>query len=72
MQLYALTDQGTAALHQYELCTQALEEELGVPPEQATQQLYQDIKENRNSPRDHSLIHPFQLRKIASLTKKMH
>ncbi|MBV7334899.1 hypothetical protein KFU94_43005 [Chloroflexi bacterium TSY] len=49
MKLYALTDQGTASLRQYELCLQALEEELGVPPEQVTQDLYWEIRENRIS-----------------------
>jgi len=50
MQLYAWAGQRGAALHQYRACVQALEEELGVPPLEATTKLYQAIKENQIPP----------------------
>lgn len=46
MLLYAWAGQRTAALHQYRECVQALEQELGVSPLEATTRLYQLIKEN--------------------------
>jgi predicted ATPase/DNA-binding SARP family transcriptional activator len=46
MLLYAWAGQRTAALHQYRECVQALEQELGVAPLEATTQLYQALKEN--------------------------
>jgi DNA-binding SARP family transcriptional activator len=45
MWLYAQTGQNTAALRQYDACTQVLERELGVSPHTETRQLYLDIKE---------------------------
>jgi predicted ATPase/DNA-binding SARP family transcriptional activator len=51
MQLYAWAGQRAAALHQYRECVQALEQELGVAPLEATSQLYQAIKENQIPPR---------------------
>ncbi len=48
MQLYAWSGQRAAALRQYGECQRVLEEELGVPPEEATTQLFQAIRENRD------------------------
>jgi predicted ATPase/DNA-binding SARP family transcriptional activator len=50
MQLYAWSDQRTAALQQYRECVRLLNEELGVRPLEATIQLYTLIKENRLPP----------------------
>ena len=50
MQLYAWAGQRAAALRQYQECTRILEEELAVPPEEETTQLYQAIKEKRVLP----------------------
>jgi predicted ATPase/DNA-binding SARP family transcriptional activator len=44
MQLYARAGQPAAALRQYETCVQILEEELGVPPQEETQQLHRAIQ----------------------------
>ncbi len=46
MALYAWNGQRAAALQQYRECVQALEQELGVSPLEATTHLYQRIKEN--------------------------
>jgi DNA-binding SARP family transcriptional activator len=43
MQLYYLAGDRTAALRQYDQCTQCLREELGVTPSRRTLQLYQQI-----------------------------
>jgi predicted ATPase/DNA-binding SARP family transcriptional activator len=45
MQLYAQAGQPAAALRQYETCVQILEEELGLPPQEETEQLYRAIQE---------------------------
>ncbi len=50
MELYAWAGQRAAALRQYRECVRVLEQELGVPPLEATTQLYQAIKENRAPP----------------------
>jgi len=50
MQLYAWSGQRAAALRQYGECERDLQEELGVPPEEETTQVYQAIKENRDLP----------------------
>jgi DNA-binding SARP family transcriptional activator/predicted Ser/Thr protein kinase len=50
MQLYAWSGQRAAALRQYAECEQVLYEELGVPPEEETTQLYEAIKEKRHPP----------------------
>jgi len=50
MQLYAWAGQRAAALRQYQECARVLEEELAVPPEEETTQLYEDIKQKRESP----------------------
>lgn len=50
MLLYAWSGQRAAALHQYRECRQALEQELGVAPLDATTQLYEALKENRIPP----------------------
>lgn len=47
MRLYAWVGQRAAAFRQYQECAQVLEEELGMPLQGATIQLYQDVKENR-------------------------
>lgn len=44
MELYALNGQQAAALRQYELCMQALVEELGVSPSAETKALYERIR----------------------------
>ena len=50
MRALALSGQRPAALAQYETCVQALEEELGVGPEPATQALYAQIRDGALSP----------------------
>jgi DNA-binding SARP family transcriptional activator len=50
MQLYAWSGQRAAALRQYGECERVLHEELGVPPEEETTQLYNAIKEKRHPP----------------------
>lgn len=50
MQLYARAGQLTAALRQYQLCTQALADELGIEPSSETTTLYEAIKLNRLPP----------------------
>ncbi len=50
MQLYAWNGQRSAALQQYRECVQVLERELGVAPLGSTTQLYQAIKEHRETP----------------------
>lgn len=47
MQLYAWRGQWAAAMRQYETCLRLLEEELGIPPTETTEQLYQAIKAKR-------------------------
>lgn len=47
MELYAWTNQRSAALRQYQDCMRVLDHELGVPPLDETTQLYNAIKENR-------------------------
>lgn len=50
MRLYAWAGQRQAALRQYAECVRLLERELGIPPQMATSELYQAIKENRLPP----------------------
>jgi ABC-type oligopeptide transport system substrate-binding subunit len=50
MQLYTWAGQRALALRQYGECERVLQEELGVPPEEETTQLYQAIKEKRHLP----------------------
>lgn len=45
MQLYAWSDQRSAALNQYQECAQILEKELGELPLKETEELFQSIKE---------------------------
>ncbi|HRW10470.1 MAG TPA: BTAD domain-containing putative transcriptional regulator, partial [Caldilineaceae bacterium] len=52
MRLYAESGQQAAALRQYQLCVQTLEEELGVPPAEETTALYEQI---RTGPRSQGL-----------------
>ena len=50
MRLYYWTDQRAIALRQYQQCAQVLDEELGVPPDDETAQLYQQILAQRAIP----------------------
>ncbi|HEU0027532.1 MAG TPA: AAA family ATPase [Ktedonobacterales bacterium] len=50
MESYALSSQYAAALHQYRECVQTLDSELGVPPLEATTQLYEAILKRRLQP----------------------
>jgi DNA-binding SARP family transcriptional activator len=50
MRLHAWSGQRAAALRQYTECEKILQEELGVPPEEETIQLYKVIKEKRELP----------------------
>ncbi len=50
MRLYDATGQRSAALRQYETCQRRLQEELGVAPEPATIQLFQQISARRAAP----------------------
>jgi TolB-like protein/Tfp pilus assembly protein PilF len=47
MQIYAEQGQAALALKQYQICRDALQRELGVPPEAETERLYRSIKEKR-------------------------
>ena len=47
MQIYARAGQQAAAVRQYDLCRQTLEEELGISPSQETTALYNDIRIGR-------------------------
>ena len=47
MRLFALTDQRSAALRHYELCAQALKEQVGAVPEPETTALYEQIKSGK-------------------------
>ncbi|MEZ4672911.1 MAG: BTAD domain-containing putative transcriptional regulator [Caldilineaceae bacterium] len=47
MRLLAWSDQRAAALHQYQLCVEILQTELGVPPDPATTQLFEEIREGK-------------------------
>ncbi len=50
MKLYAWHGQRAAALRQYRECVRILEEELGVPPQDETTQLYEAIRSNQLAP----------------------
>ena len=50
MRLYAWSGRRSAALRQYEECVAILEDQLGVPPQEATTELYQAIQEGRAPP----------------------
>jgi DNA-binding SARP family transcriptional activator/pimeloyl-ACP methyl ester carboxylesterase len=50
MQLYAWSDQRSAALRQYQECQRLLQEELGIEPEAETQALYEAIKTRQLKP----------------------
>jgi TolB-like protein/DNA-binding SARP family transcriptional activator len=47
MRIYAQHGQAALALKQYQLCRDALQDELGVRPEAETERLYQSIREKR-------------------------
>lgn len=51
MLLYAWSGQRAAALQQYRDCVQVLDQELEVPPLEATTQLYNSIKQNQTASR---------------------
>jgi predicted ATPase/DNA-binding SARP family transcriptional activator len=50
MRLYTWSGHRSAALRQYEECTRILEEQLGVPPQRATTEIYQAIQTGRVPP----------------------
>jgi predicted ATPase/DNA-binding SARP family transcriptional activator/uncharacterized protein HemY len=50
MKLYAWSGNHAAALRQYRQCAQMLEQELGEAPEEATRELYEDIRRKRPPP----------------------
>ncbi|MDQ4078631.1 MAG: tetratricopeptide repeat protein, partial [Chloroflexota bacterium] len=50
MRLYALAGRQAAALRQYDECVRLLDEELGVPPEEETTELWEAIKTKRFPP----------------------
>ena len=50
MQLYARAGQQAAALRQYEICRQTLEDELGISPAPETTSLFDNIRTGRLSP----------------------
>lgn len=50
MSIYAWTGQRSAALQQYRNCVQALDEELGVAPLEATTELYESLRARRLPP----------------------
>jgi predicted ATPase/DNA-binding SARP family transcriptional activator len=67
MRLYAWSGQRAAALRQYAECERVLKEELGVPPEEETAQVYQAIKEHREGIAADSQPERYRLeRKISS------
>ena len=50
MRLYAWSGRRSAALHQYEECVTSLKDQLGLPPQQETTELYEAIQEGRAPP----------------------
>lgn len=50
MRLYAWTDQWSAALRQYQTCTDTLDQNLGINPDSETRALYESIVERRITP----------------------
>ena len=50
MHLYAWSGQRSAALRQYEECARVLQDQLGVPPQEATTQLHRAIEEGNAPP----------------------
>ncbi len=49
MQLYIENGQRTAAMHQYEMCLRLLQEELGITPRDSITEMYERIKNDRES-----------------------
>ena len=49
MMLYAQSGQRTTAINQYEICKSILDEELGVEPEEETEDLYQHILDGQHT-----------------------
>ena len=60
MHFYAQTGQQAAALRQYDLCRQMLEDELGVAPNAETTALYEQIRDKKIGPAD---LPPFLIEK---------
>jgi DNA-binding SARP family transcriptional activator len=56
MELYCKQGRYAAALQQYRLCSDVLSSELGVEPETSTKALYQEIREQRNRPREGTIV----------------
>ena len=52
MLLYAQTNQQAAALRQYQVCVETLENELGITPNEATTALYERIRSGQVTPDD--------------------
>ena len=50
MRLYMLTGNRTQALHQYDYCVNALQDELSVEPSVTTKQLYEQIRQDNFNP----------------------
>src|SRR5215831_19234964 len=54
MQIYAAQGQTALALKQYQLCSDALQSELGVRPEAETERVYRSIQQKRTAARQTS------------------
>jgi DNA-binding SARP family transcriptional activator len=50
MRIYTWSGQRSVALRQYEACVAVLDDQLGVPPQEGTTQLYKDIQEGQIPP----------------------
>ena len=50
MRLYAWSGRRSAALRQFQECVAILDDQLGVPPQEATSELFQDLQEGRTVP----------------------
>ncbi len=71
MRLYHWAGQRAAALRQYESCVQALAEEMGVPPEAETIQLYEEIQANRLPPSQAAVAAPHPVTAVPSSHERM-
>lgn len=58
--LYARSGKRAASLRQYEQCVEILQEELGVSPEEATEKLYEAVKQNRLRPSVPVFVEPLE------------
>jgi len=61
MRAYALSEQRSAALAQYDICRAHLQQELGVPPSPETEELYRRIREGEFQRADAPLNPPLSL-----------